>query len=821
MNSHLSKTLCRSFRKMGEKTVPPVRYLLMPLVLLLVLVPVFSAAGAEIQGAAIPAGEDVPPGMTLRWMNYFYMTIPSDWKPMMDRDGVGYFTGAHPEAMDDPSSAAIPAITLGVTRQKPPKGGDYRAFFADIEKMAAKDKVKNFSSKEEETTIGGRPAVFYTFSAEGDAKGTVRKMGGNIVVGKEPDQEGMYTLIMVAGSSESADKYRDVIKTVLESAKEGAAPLEKNGLFPFGATQESFRHSEGPFAAADGTVAVLDRFGKRIRFFDPAGVLLDEWGTKGKGEEGTFAWPTVIAFAPDGSLYVADEGYSVDANIQHFSRKGEFLGKIKADTKSMGDKGIYKPQFLGVTETGKIVTLGSSEISEGKPRVLIFSPEGKLLASWDLKSVNQMALLPGEKIILSKTPAENDNADTFEVYDLEGKLLREWSLWGTDLPPTPGDEKTYFRPDYIGADREGRIYVYDDSEDGIWIYDGEGRFLQVVPVRRSFGIVEGMAVLPDGDVIIKDRPSGYGPGEPSIHRMKNAFPAKPLPSALQALPEQKGVDAPSAKLPEQESMAEETVLQKSVPQSGEDGKKPALEEELAMLKKALSLREEAASLEDGGDLAGAAAKYRESLGLHDDPAAREYAEGLERRAALPPPGEVKSQPEEDQKAGQEGEQKPLTEPDQKTGSDPGKIAAPEAGGKPEAGGPQKTLPELPEVPDLSAFTESPARGLKEQAEALWREAAELQRAKKYDEALSLYRRGLELMPDKDVELHAARLEAVIPKAKGRAEALWRQGMELQKGKRYADALRKYREGLAIYHNATVEEHVRKLDAFMKKEKMQL
>ncbi|GAB1426728.1 hypothetical protein MASR2M17_01540 [Aminivibrio sp.] len=77
------------------------------------------------------------------------------------------------------------------------------------------------------------------------------------------------------------------------------------------------------------------------------------------------------------------------------------------------------------------------------------------------------------------------------------------------------------------------------------------------------------------------------------------------------------------------------------------------------------------------------------------------------------------------------------------------------------------------------------------------------------------------MPDKDVELHAARLEAVIPKAKGRAEALWRQGMELQKGKRYADALRKYREGLAIYHNATVEEHVRKLDAFMKKEKMQL
>ncbi|GAB1429115.1 hypothetical protein MASR2M17_25540 [Aminivibrio sp.] len=49
MNSHLSKTLCRSFRKMGEKTVPPVRYLLMPLVLLLVLVPCFPLQGLKFK----------------------------------------------------------------------------------------------------------------------------------------------------------------------------------------------------------------------------------------------------------------------------------------------------------------------------------------------------------------------------------------------------------------------------------------------------------------------------------------------------------------------------------------------------------------------------------------------------------------------------------------------------------------------------------------------------------------------------------------------------------------------------------------------------
>ncbi len=775
MNSYLSKAICRSFRERGDKTVPFARYLLMSLVLLLVLVSVYPASGAEEQAAAIPAPEDVPPGMALRWMNYFYMTVPSDWKPMMDRDGVGCFTGAHPEAMNDPSSAALPAIALGVTRQKAPKGGDYRAFFADMEKMAARDNTKNFSSKEEEASIGGRPAMFYSFSGEVDAKGTVRKMEANLVVVKEPDHEGMFTLVMVAGSSASVDRYRDVIRTILASAKEGPAPLEMAASFPFGASEKSFRHSEGPFAAADGTVALLDRFGKRIRLFDPAGVLVDEWGTQGKGEDGTFAWPNVIAFAPDGSLYVADEGYSVDANIQRFSRKGEFLGKIKADKKSIGEKGIYKPQFLGVTETGKIVTLGSTEISKGNPRVLVFSPEGKLLTSWDLESVNQVALLPGEKIVLSRTQAENDRADKFAVYDLEGSLLKEWPFWGTDLPPTPGDEKIYFRPDHLAADSEGRVYAYDDSEDGIWIYDPDGKFLQVVPARRTFGIVEGMAVLPNGDVIVKDRPSGYGPGEPSISRMKNAFPAKTLPPAETAVPGGMAVETPPEKAPEAEVVLPDTVPQESGAPSVEAEKKEGLEEELARLKKALSLREEAASLEDGGDLAGAAAKYRESLMFHDDPAAKRYAEGLELRAALPPLS-VKGKEE-----------------------DPGEETEPEPS-------PSNKLPDL---------------DLRRQAEALWKEAGELQKAKKYEEAIALYRKGLGLTPDDAVGSHVAKLEVFLPKAKAKAESLWRQAGELQKAKKYVEALRKYREGLDVYHNSGVEEHIRKLDALMKKQNKQL
>ncbi|MGI6791064.1 hypothetical protein [Aminivibrio sp.] len=149
-----------------------------------------------------------------------------------------------------------------------------------------------------------------------------------------------------------------MIKTMLSSVRRKVIAPTREGHF----RSRSVRPRK-PFVTPRGLSSPpmerrlsLDRFGKRIRLFDAAGD--PRWmngGTKGRGEDGTFAWPTVIAFAPDGSLYVADEGYSVDANIQHFSRKGKFLGKIKADRKTLGEKGIYKPDFLAVTETGKII----------------------------------------------------------------------------------------------------------------------------------------------------------------------------------------------------------------------------------------------------------------------------------------------------------------------------------------------------------------------------------------------------------------------------------------------------------------------------------
>lgn len=57
-----------------------------------------------------------------------------------------------------------------------------------------------------------------------------------------------------------------------------------------------------------------------------------------------------------------------------------------------------------------------------------------------------------------------------------------------------------------------------------------------------------------------------------------------------------------------------------------------------------------------------------------------------------------------------------------------------------------------------------------------------------------------------------------PEARARAVAIWNGAAELQRGKKYEEALEKYREGLAIASDPVVEEHVKKLREFIEKRK---
>lgn len=118
-----------------------------------------------------------------------------------------------------------------------------------------------------------------------------------------------------------------------------------------------------------------------------------------------------------------------------------------------------------------------------------------------------------------------------------------------------------------------------------------------------------------------------------------------------------------------------------------------------------------------------------------------------------------------------------------------------------------------------------AEDARKRAVEVWKQAAEFQKKEKYEDALEKYREGLEISDDAAVRDHVKKLEDFIvdrkrrqeqaeDDARVRAEAVWRRAAELQKGKRYEEALEKYREGLSISPDPVVEEHVRKLKDFI-------
>jgi DNA-binding beta-propeller fold protein YncE len=67
--------------------------------------------------------------------------------------------------------------------------------------------------------------------------------------------------------------------------------------------------------AADGTIYVANFYHHEVSRFSSQGKPLESWGTPGRIGHGRLHYPTDLAFAPDGSLWVAD---AYNNRLQHF-----------------------------------------------------------------------------------------------------------------------------------------------------------------------------------------------------------------------------------------------------------------------------------------------------------------------------------------------------------------------------------------------------------------------------------------------------------------------------------------------------------------------
>ena len=249
--------------------------------------------------------------------------------------------------------------------------------------------------------------------------------------------------------------------------------LDADGRFVASWGEGMFVRPHGITIGPDGAVWCVDDLDHTVRKFSLEGQLLLTLGTSGvfsdtgarsvdyrevRQSAGPFNFPTNLAIAPDGNLYISD-GYG-NARIHVFSPEGKLI-------RSWGEPGCGPGQFhvphgIAADREG-IVSVADRENS----RIQRFTPEGELVEIWtdvarpcevfvdDAGMVYvaelgfRAGLFPGDQPGPGQT-----TGGRVSIFSRQGELLARWG--GGDNPCSPGD---FFAPHDIHVDRRGDIYV--------------------------------------------------------------------------------------------------------------------------------------------------------------------------------------------------------------------------------------------------------------------------------------------------------------------------------------------------------------------------
>jgi DNA-binding beta-propeller fold protein YncE len=234
-----------------------------------------------------------------------------------------------------------------------------------------------------------------------------------------------------------------------------------------------FVRPHGIYVDTSGHVYCTDDSGHCVRKFSPQGELLMTLGTPGVPCEtgartvdyrtieraaGPFNFPTNLAVAPSGELYVTD-GYG-NARVHRFSPDGQLIA-------SWGEPGDAPSQFRvphGIAiDTDGLVVVADRENS----RLQWFSPSGEFIEEWrDIARPNDLAfdrdgnlyvaelgyragMFPGNEALPGQT-----TGGRLSIFSRAGDVLARFG--GGENPCGAGD---FFAPHDVWIDRFGDVYV--------------------------------------------------------------------------------------------------------------------------------------------------------------------------------------------------------------------------------------------------------------------------------------------------------------------------------------------------------------------------
>jgi DNA-binding beta-propeller fold protein YncE/Flp pilus assembly protein TadD len=230
-------------------------------------------------------------------------------------------------------------------------------------------------------------------------------------------------------------------------------------------------------------VYVLDAEDNTVRIFDPTGVQLEKFGSRGKGTGG-FDKPQGLAVDNSGNIYVSDMG---NFKLKKFDREGTLLG-------SFGSKGDGPGQFreaagIDIDRDGKVFMLDA-----GKNTLQIFASEfdnsRQLELASPLPTVGLVREIPGEVSAL----AVNNRLWALVADSIVAVGARDGRTIGS-RGSKPAQLKN---PRGLTMDRAGNFWVADTGNDRLQKFSPQGSLLKVI---GQSGSGEGELRSPSGIVI--------------------------------------------------------------------------------------------------------------------------------------------------------------------------------------------------------------------------------------------------------------------------------------------------------------------------------
>lgn len=156
-----------------------------------------------------------------------------------------------------------------------------------------------------------------------------------------------------------------------------------------GAGPGQFGSLGGVAVDATGTVFVLDKSNSRVQKFTSDGAYLGQFGSMGNNA-GRFLRPSGIALDAAGNVYVAEEG---NARVQELTRDGESIRYFKSSLVYWGPTN-NTPVGIAVDRFGFVYVAGG-------PRIVVFSPSGPVIGSWDFWDSDGIAVDADQNLYLA------------------------------------------------------------------------------------------------------------------------------------------------------------------------------------------------------------------------------------------------------------------------------------------------------------------------------------------------------------------------------------------------------------------------------------